>query len=76
MNQGETVTMFNDMCLLAPAALLDVAVVWEEIGSQRVRGAFTNAGFDLREIEYDSSVPLPTPITSPGERTDSGTRSH
>jgi hypothetical protein len=24
MNQSETVTMFNDMCLLAPATLIDI----------------------------------------------------
>jgi hypothetical protein len=26
MDQGETVTMFNDMCVLAPATLIDPAI--------------------------------------------------
>jgi len=30
MDQGETVTFFNDLCLLAPAALLDADLTWEE----------------------------------------------
>src|SRR4029450_7369082 len=29
MNEGETVTMFNDMCVIAPATLIDPAIVWE-----------------------------------------------
>lgn len=41
MNQGETVTMFNDLCLLAPGALIDAPVVWHDIDERRVRGAYT-----------------------------------
>ncbi len=29
MNQGETVTMFNDMCVMAPATLIGPDIVWE-----------------------------------------------
>ena len=29
MNQGETVTMFNDMCVMAPATLIHRAIEWE-----------------------------------------------
>lgn len=42
MDQGETVTMFNDMCLLAPATLIDKNIVWEEINDTMVEGFFTN----------------------------------
>jgi hypothetical protein len=41
MDQGETVTVFNDLCVLAPSALVDAPIVWETIDSHRVRGAFT-----------------------------------
>jgi hypothetical protein len=41
MNQGETVTLFNDLCVLAPAALVDAPVVWHEVDERRVRGAYT-----------------------------------
>jgi hypothetical protein len=48
MTQAETVTMFNDMCLLAPATLLDPAIGWESIDPSRVRASFTNAGHTIR----------------------------
>jgi len=44
MDQGETVTMFNDMCLLAPATLIDKNIQWECIDSAMVKGTFTNRG--------------------------------
>ena len=42
LDKAETVTMFNDMCVLAPAALVDATVVWQPIDDRHVRGAFTN----------------------------------
>lgn len=42
MDQSETVTMFNDLCVFAPAALLDAQVTWEPIDARRVRGTYTN----------------------------------
>jgi len=44
MNQSETVTMFNDMCLLAPATLIDPNIRWQELDQRTVKGTFTNAG--------------------------------
>jgi hypothetical protein len=38
----ETVTFFNDMCLLAPAALIDPRIQWEPIDSASCRAIFTN----------------------------------
>ena len=42
MDQSETVTLFNDMCLLAPATLLDPRIEWEPIDSHSARARFTN----------------------------------
>jgi hypothetical protein len=42
MDRGETVTLFNDLCVLAPAALIDAPVTWRSIDAHRVRGEFTN----------------------------------
>lgn len=42
MDRAETVTLFNDMCILAPAALIDAPIVWEPIDDNHVRGIFTN----------------------------------
>ena len=45
MNQGETVTLFNDMCLLAPAALIDrERIQWESDGLLAARAKFTHMG--------------------------------
>jgi hypothetical protein len=44
MNQGETVTLFNDICLLAPAVLIDTTIQWETVDSLTVKAHFTNKG--------------------------------
>ena len=41
MDQAETVTLFNDLCVLAPAALVDAPVTWLVIDDRRARGAYT-----------------------------------
>jgi uncharacterized protein DUF6544 len=47
MDQSETVTLFNDLCLLAPANLVDADVIWREIDEHTVRGTFSNAGHTI-----------------------------
>ncbi len=42
MDQGETVTLFNDMCFMAPATLIDKNIQWEEIDSLTVKAKYTN----------------------------------
>jgi hypothetical protein len=42
MFRAETVTLFNDLCLLAPAALIDAHITWQPIDDHHVRGKFTN----------------------------------
>lgn len=44
MLRSETVTMLNDFFLLAPAALLELDLAWEELDDHRVRVEWTNAG--------------------------------
>lgn len=46
--QSETVTFLNDMCLFAPAALLDPALAWSAIDARTVRVHFANAGVTVR----------------------------
>lgn len=40
LQRAETVTVFNDLCVLAPAALVDAGIAWTVLGPRRVRGAF------------------------------------
>ena len=42
MDQGETVTLFNDMCFMAPATLIDKNIEWQTIDSLNVNAKFTN----------------------------------
>ena len=42
MNKAETVTLFNDMCLMAPAALIDKRIEWTAIDNLSVKATFTN----------------------------------
>ena len=47
MDQSETVTLFNDMCLLAPGTLIDPAIAWESVDERTVRARFTNGGHTI-----------------------------
>jgi hypothetical protein len=42
MDRGETVTLLNDLCLLAPAALITAPITWQPIDDGHVRATFTN----------------------------------
>jgi hypothetical protein len=42
MDRSETVTLFNDMCLLAPGTLLSRNIVWEPVDARTARARFTN----------------------------------
>lgn len=41
----ETVTLFNDMCLMAPGALIDKRISWKELSPLRVQGTLTNGAY-------------------------------
>jgi len=52
MNQAETVTLFNDMCLMAPATLIDKRIQWKEIDSKSTKATFTNNGITISATLY------------------------
>jgi hypothetical protein len=47
MNQGETVTVFNDMCFMAPASLIDSNIEWKEIDDLTVDAKFSNGNITI-----------------------------
>jgi hypothetical protein len=47
MNQGETVTVFNDMCLVAPGILIDKRIKWEDIDPLSVLAKYTNGNIQI-----------------------------
>ncbi len=59
MDQGETVTLFNDLCVLAPGALVGAPVRWREIDARTVEAAYTNAGHTIRAtLHFDANGDL------------------
>jgi hypothetical protein len=44
MDRAETVTLFNDMCLLAPGTLIDPGIAWEAVDATTARARFNNEG--------------------------------
>jgi hypothetical protein len=59
MNQSETVTMFNDMCFLAPATLIDPKIRWEPVDERTVNAKFTNEGITISAmLEFNDAGEL------------------
>ncbi|WP_425325230.1 DUF6544 family protein [Pedococcus bigeumensis] len=55
MDQGETVTVFNDLVVFAPGAILDAPIRWTALDSTHVRGVFTNGGRSVTAVlTFDS----------------------
>lgn len=52
MDTSETVTFFNDMCVLAPGALIDKRIEWLEVVGNRVKASFTNNGIIISAWLY------------------------
>lgn len=48
LTRAETVTLFNDMCIMAPATLADPAIGWETLDARTARATFTSAGHAIR----------------------------
>ena len=56
MNQSETVTMFNDMCLMAPSTLIDRKIRWEIIEPLLVKATFTNQDNTITALLYFNEI--------------------
>ncbi len=52
MNQGESVTVLNDICVMAPGSLIDRRISWETIDSTTVKAVFTNKGITVSAVLY------------------------
>lgn len=48
LTTAETVTLFNDICLMAPGALIDRRITWKELDAKNVEATFTNGRFRIR----------------------------
>lgn len=55
----ETVTLFNDMCIMAPATLVDPNIGWREVDAQHVVGTYTNGRFVIHAtLSFDETGAL------------------
>jgi len=52
MFKTETVTFFNDMCLFAPAALIDERIEWQTLDVNSVKATYTNGKATISAILY------------------------
>lgn len=52
MDKAETVTLFNDMCLMAPATLIDKRIQWEPIDDLSTMATFTNGKTSITATLY------------------------
>ena len=73
MDQSETVTLLNDMCLLAPATLIDPRIAWDELDPLTVRATFGNAGNTVSAVlTFDESGALVDFVSDDRSRTTDG----
>jgi hypothetical protein len=52
LDKAETVTLFNDMCLLAPATLIDKRIQWEAVDPLTAKAVFTTNGIRISALLY------------------------
>jgi hypothetical protein len=52
MDTSETVTFFNDMCVMAPGALIDKRIEWIEVQGNKVKASFSNNGITISAWLY------------------------
>jgi hypothetical protein len=59
MDRGETVTVFNDLVVLAPSAIVDAPVRWTAVDAHHVRGVFTDGDQAVSaELTFDANNDL------------------
>lgn len=52
MDKTEIVTLFNDMCLMAPATLIDKRIQWQAIDDNTAKAIFTNHNIVVSAVLY------------------------
>jgi Family of unknown function (DUF6544) len=59
MDRGETVTMLNDMCVMAPATLIEPAIQWQAVDERTAKASFTNGSHTIRaELAFNEAGEL------------------
>ncbi len=50
LDQSETVTLFNDMCVMAPASLIDKRISWQVLDNSRIEATFSNGPHTISAV--------------------------
>jgi hypothetical protein len=50
--ETETVTYFNDLCLLAPSALIDKSIQWQALDRTSAKATYSNKGTTISAVLY------------------------
>ena len=50
MHKAETVTYFNDLCIMAPGGLLEEKITWEIIDDKRLKGTLKKHGCEVSAV--------------------------
>ncbi len=50
LTRAETVTLFNDMCLLAPATLLEPSISWRELDAAHAQATWSTSGHTISAV--------------------------
>jgi hypothetical protein len=59
LTRAETVTLMNDIVVMAPAAVLDLPFTWTTMGDRTLRATFTNAGHTVSAtLTFDAAGDL------------------
>lgn len=59
LTRAETVTLMNDIVVMAPAAVLDLPFTWTTTGARSLRATFTNAGHTVAAaLTFDAAGDL------------------
>lgn len=76
MDRSETVTLFNDMCILAPGSLLEPSIAWRAIDSHSAEASFTDGENTISAIlEFDSDGLLTNFVSEDRSRASADGRS-
>ncbi len=71
MGRSETVTVLNDLCVLAPGALVDVPIAWSPVDTHRVRARFTCGPHAVEAVlVFDAAGDLVDFVSSDRARVD------
>ena len=73
LTRAETVTLMNDIVVMAPAAVLDLPFTWQTVGDRSLQATFTNAGHAVSAtLTFDAAGDLVGFLSNDRTQEDAG----